>query len=163
MPLLSIPHLVIAFQALAALFAFFALAGLGLAGVVHTSIVVSNRPATAGATRHSDVVIILLGGITWLLGSLALFVGSIGRLVTQVLAIAGAISLVLAVSLALTAHGLGAETSWARFGATVLTTLFLGVGLTATLLLRRTPRFLGVVATVACLFAYHTLWVGYPG
>lgn len=161
MPLLSIQHLTVAFQTFGLILAVPSLLGLGVAGLVRGTAAVSGRPSMSGVTRHSDIVIILLGGITWLLGSLAFVLASVGRFASRLLAVAGALGMAFAAALVVTAHGLGQHAGWALPGAAAITSLgFLGAVAVA-VFTRRKARLLALLAATLCCLAFHTLWVGY--
>ncbi len=110
---------------------------------------------------NPDALLLILKGISTVLGFVADLVGSVAQFIFNALAIAAIAGLVFAVLCWLTGRGLSAQATWARVSAGVLLTLVLLLSLLLALSLHDVARLIMLALVGLCLFALHTVWTGY--
>ncbi len=136
-----------------------------LAFYVFHQVTKPNGSATVATDFGSqpDAILLMLKGLTQALGTLAGVAGTAAQFLFNAMAVVATLTLVLATALWFTGRGLGAHAPWARLSAGVLLSLALLPSLLLALSLHGFGRLVVLVWAALCLFALHTVWVGYGG
>lgn len=120
-----------------------------------------DRPASTDFGSNPDAILLMLKGISTVIGSIASAVGSAAQFVFNAVAIAAVAGLVFAALCWFTGRGLAAQAAWARVSAGALLTVVLLPSLLLALSAGSGLRLPMMVLAAFCLFALHTLWAGY--
>ncbi len=109
---------------------------------------------------NPDAVLLMLQGLTQVVGSVATFVGAIAQIVLDMAAAAAGAGLMLAVTLWFVGRGLQAHAPWARWGGFALLMLALLVALVLALSFHGVGRLTMLALLAFTVLGLHALWVG---
>ena len=150
--------------------AFYAAAAvLGLPSLLGTvfSIVFGIRlwllpsPSASAPVKNPDAIIMILEGITRVVGAGAGFFGAVGKMMVGVVAVVSVVALILAVTFFYTGRGLHAHQGWARGMAGVLLAGLLLFSLLALVSVRMPVQVLPALFVIGTIYALWTVWHGY--
>lgn len=109
---------------------------------------------------NPDAMLLMLQGLTQVVGSVATFVGAIAQIVLDMAAAAAGVGLLLAVTLWSIGRGLQAHAPWARWGGFALLMLALLAALVLALSFHGVGRLTMLAFLAFIVLGLHALWVG---
>ena len=115
-------------------------------------------PSANAPVKNPDAIIMMLEGITRVVGIGAGFFSGVGKMLTVVVAVASIVALAFAIVCFYTGRGLHNHQAWARGIAMLLLAVLLLLSLLVLLSMRMPLRLLPAVFAVAAIYALWTLW-----
>jgi hypothetical protein len=109
---------------------------------------------------NPDGVLLVLKGMSQVIGTTASFIGALAQIVFDMAAFAAGAGLLVAVACWFTGRGLQADAISARVSASVMLTVGVLLALVFVLSLRGAGRLLPLALAVLGAFALHALWFG---
>jgi hypothetical protein len=146
-----------------------AAAGLGLPSIAALLLYASHRvqlwvrptPEGAGFPKNPDAILLILHGMTRLIGGAAGVLGRVGQFLFNGVALISAFALIFALVLFLTGRGLHAHQGWARGFAGLITGCLLLTSLLSLTALRGPLLLLSTGLTLASAYAICAVWRGF--
>lgn len=154
-------HIANTFFIAAALLALPSLAALILFAIFQVKLRIAPARSASPPVKNPDAILMIILGMAKVFGAIVDGVGSAGRKILNIIAIAAAVGLLLAAGLFLTARGMLARQPWARGVAGSIVVLLLLVSLVSLLSRKGGGRLMPGLFVAGSLYALRELWIGY--
>ena len=115
-------------------------------------------PPANAPVKNPDAIIMMLEGITRVIGIGAGFFSGVGKTMTVVIAVVSVVALTFAIVFFYTGRGLHNHQAWARVIAMLLLAVLLLLSLLVLLSMRMPMRLLPAMLAAAAIYALWTLW-----